>query len=523
MDEPRDAWIVGAGIAGLAAAALLIREGGWPARRIHLLEQAGLPGGSLDGGGDAERGYRIRGGRMLEPHYDCTYDLFRGIPALDDPARSVTDEIRAFTEQVVTSSRCRLVRNRQRLEAPPLGLSPRDRLQLLRLLLESEASLGRRSIEQCLSAGFFETNFWYLWSTMFAFQRWHSAAEMSRYMHRFMHLLPGFNRLEGIWRTPLNQYDSLVRPLARWLTDQGVDLRTGARVEEVRFGAGDPPATITGLRITTDDGTTWLGVGERDVVALTLGSMTEDAEFGSLAEPAPLQLQPQGGAWTLWRDIATRSRAFGRPDVFCGDVYRSRWYSFTVTLRDPAFFAFMERFTGNPAGTGGLVTFRDSNWLLSVVLPHQPHFAGQPDDATVFWGYALHSDRPGNRIGRPIADCSGAEILEELAWHLPLDHRGRRALMSGNCIPCAMPYITSQFMPRAPGDRPAVLPGGARNYAFIGQFCEVPDETVFTVEYSVRSAQHAVRGLLGRGAPITPLYRGSRDPGVILRALRALH
>jgi oleate hydratase len=522
-DRTRQAWIVGAGIAGLAAAALLIREGGWAGRQIHLLEQAPLPGGSLDGAGDAERGYRIRGGRMLEAHYDCTFDLFRGIPTLTDPTRSVAAEIRDFTQRVVPSSNCRLVVNRQRIEAPPLELGPRDRLELLRLLVKGEAGLDRSTVEENFSAGFFETNFWYLWSTMFAFQRWHSAAEFRRYLRRFIHLMPGFNRLEGIWRTPLNQYDSLIRPLVAWLRGQGVELRTGARVDEVGFGPGDPPAHVTGLHVHDSAGAHWLGVGEHDRVILTLGSMTGDAAFGSLSEPAPLVCAPDGGAWALWRNIATRSAAFGRPERFCGDVQRSVWYSFTVTLRDPAYFTFMARFTGNSAGTGGLVTFRNSHWLLSVVLPHQPHFAEQPDDVTVFWGYALYSDRPGDRVAKPIAECSGAEILEELAWHLPLDHAARRALMSGNCLPCAMPWITSQFMPRTTGDRPEVLPAGARNYALIGQFCEVPEDTVFTVEYSVRSAQQAVGRLLGRDRPITPVYPGYRDPGVILRALRALH
>jgi oleate hydratase len=71
MNETRDAWIAGAGIAGLATAAYLIR-GGFDGRRIHVLEQEPVTGGSLDGAGDADSGYRLRGGRMLEPHFGCT-------------------------------------------------------------------------------------------------------------------------------------------------------------------------------------------------------------------------------------------------------------------------------------------------------------------------------------------------------------------------------------------------------------------------------------------------------------------
>lgn len=521
MNHTPTAWIAGAGIAGLATAAYLIRNG-WAGRQIQLLEQEPVPGGSLDGAGDPERGYRLRGGRMLEPHFGCTWDLFDEVPDGLDPGLSVTAAIHAFSRAVPTSSRCRLVADRERVEAPDLELGMRERRDLLRLLARSETSLGRMTIEAFFGSRFLATNFWLMWCSMFAFQPWHSVVEFRRYMRRFMHLLPGFNRLEGIMRTPLNQYDSLVRPLTAWLVERGVHLRTAARVERLEFGEGDAPAHVTGICCAEGSHAQHIVVGERDVVITTLGSMTAASAFGTL-EAAPRTTHvPDAGAWALWRNIAQRSPLFGRPEAFCGDVSRSTWHSFTVTLRDPAFFRFMERFSGNGAGTGGLVTFRNSRWLLSIVLPFQPHFADQPDDAWVFWGYALRTDRTGDCVPKPIADCNGAEILEELASHLPLDAAASRALRHAICIPCALPYITSQFMPRAPGDRPAVVPGGARNFAFVGQFCEVPDDTVFTVEYSIRTAQLAAHGLLGRAGVATPLFKGYRRPGVLLAALRAL-
>ncbi len=118
--------------------------------------------------------------------------------------------------------------------------------------------------------------------------------------------------------------------------------------------------------------------------------------------------------------------------------------------------------------------------------------------------------------------CSGKEILEELLYYLPIGDARARVLASANCIPCALPYITSQFMPRSPGDRPAVIPPRARNFGFLGQFCEVADDTVFTVEYSVRTAFVAVYGLLGLNRRVKPIYRSYLRPGVVLRALRAL-
>ena len=186
-------------------------------------------------------------------------------------------------------------------------------------------------------------------------------------------------------------------------------------------------------------------------------------------------------------------------------IAQSGWTSFTVTLHDAPFFALMEQFSGNEAGTGGLVTFPDSNWLMSIVLAHQPHFANQPADVQVFWGYGLFPDRIGNFVAKAMDDCTGAEVLQELRGHLRLDPE---SLQGANCIPCRMPYITSMFMPRAPGDRPLPVPVNTRNFAFISQFVEIPLDTVFTVEYSVRAAQMAVYQLLGvqRAVPAVSAY-----------------
>ncbi len=516
----RKVYIIGGGIAGLAAAALSIRDGGLRGEQVHVLEQQAFLGGSLDGAGNPHDGYVIRGGRMFEEHFACTFDLFATIPTVADPAVSVSDETMDFTRRIRTSSNARLVADRQRIEAPPLGLGLRQQFDLLRLSLTPEARLAGRTIDAYFDAAFFETSFWLMWCTMFAFQPWHSLAEFRRYMRRFMHLLPGFNRLEGIHRTRLNQYDSLVVPLARWLEAEGAQLETGAQVADVRFAERVSGTVVAGIDIATADGLQSIDVGEDDLVFITLGSMTEDAALGDHGGPARPEVHPDAGAWALWRRIAEQlPDAAGRPEVFCGDVARSKWLSFTVTLADAGFFDFMERFTHNAAGTGGLVTLRDSSWRMSVVLAHQPHFANQPEGVHVFWGYGLLPDKPGDAVGKAMSDCSGAELLEELLHHLPREAAG--LLDDARCVPCIMPFITSQFMPRAAGDRPAVTPLESANFAFLGQFCELAEDTVFTVEYSVRSARVAVSNLLGTAAP-PPIYPGYRNPRVLLRALRAL-
>lgn len=521
MKQPaRHAWLVGGGIASLAAATFLVRDAAFDPDKVHVLERADVFGGSLDGSGSAGAGYVIRGGRMFEPHFECTLALFDRVPALDGSGRTVTRAIHDFNHEVVPSSNCRMVVEGRRVDTPALGLGRRHRRQLLVLALRPEASLAGKTIDEYFETTFFDTPFWWMWSTMFAFQPWHSVVEMRRYMRRFVHLMPGLNRLEGILRTPLNQYDSLVKPLTRWLADAGVDLRVSCRVYEVGFDRERDPNCVTNIRLVdADENEVVTEVAEEDIALITLGSMTDSSSQGSHEAPALFDAG-RDPAWQLWRDIARHSSGFGRPDVFAGDTGRSRWMSFTATMRDSSFFDYMTAFTGNEPGTGGLVTLVDSNSRMSIFLPHQPHFENQPPGIHVFWGYGLRPDRRGDYVDRTMNECSGAELLVELAHHLKLDHD--RYFDGAIAIPTQMPYITSQFMPRRRGDRPNVVPDGARNFAFIGQYCELPRDCVFTVEYSVRSAQIAVHGLTGLSPEPPPVYRGDLDPRVIWRALRAM-
>jgi oleate hydratase len=250
--------------------------------------------------------------------------------------------------------------------------------------------------------------------------------------------------------------------------------------------------------------------------------MTASSSLGSMTSPPTLGTKEESGSWALWESLAKDHSEFGNPAAFNSNISESKWLSFTATLRDPAFFSLMEKFTGDPAGTGGLVTFIDSNWLMSIVLPHQPHFVNQPKDVDVFWGYGLFPDEVGNYVNKKMSDCTGLDILEELSYQLRFDVQIPLISRTSTCIPCMMPFITSQFMPRVKGDRPLVRPTGTTNIAFIGQYCEMPDDVVFTVEYSVRSAQTAVFSLLHLDKEVSPLYKAQHHIEVLLNSLKAL-
>lgn len=519
---PPQVYLVGSGIASLAAAAFMIRDGDIPGHRITIFEELEQIGGSLDGSGSAESGYVLRGGRMLESKYVCTFGLFASIPTLDGKW-TVTQETFAWNETIQTSSKSRLVRAGLREDAPEFGLSESHILTIERLAIEPEVMLGRTRIADQFDAAFFKTNFWFMWGTTFAFQPWHSAVEFKRYLVRFAHMVDGFNCLHGIMRTVYNQYDSMVRPLHKWLDERGVRFELNTRVTDLGLREHDGVTTVTHIAIERNGTAGEIAVGAADYVLVTLGSMTEASSLGDTDTAPVLKGRGDGGAWSLWEKIAAGRPGFGHPANFADHVDQSKWESFTATLRDPTFLHLLRDFTGNVPGEGGLITFPNSNWLASIVIPFQPHFIDQPAEVSVVWGYGLAVDAPGNFVKKPMSACSGREIMTELLGHLHAGADASRILETTTCIPCMMPFITSQFLPRGPGDRADVVPQGTRNLAFTGQFCELPDDVVFTVEYSVRSAQVAVYALLGLDRQPPAIYKGIFDPRVLFRAFKALH
>jgi oleate hydratase len=496
MNEKRKAYLVGGGIGSLAAAAFMIRDGRMAGSDISILEAAAVLGGSLDGGGNPEHGYSMRGGRMLTTdNYECTWDLFKSIPSLRLKNQTVFEETLEFNEKYKSNSKARLIdRWRGKVPVTSMGFSMQDRMELLKLSNTDEDVLGNSTITDWLSPAFFETEFWYMWSTTFAFQPWHSAIEFKRYLHRFMLEFSRIETLGGVKRTVYNQYDSLVRPLQSWLEEKGVRFVTACMVTDFEHKLADGMFIVTGIHCRRHGVNQIIDVKNGDLVFFQNGSMTDASSLGSMtAAPAALNKLDSHG-WMLWEKLALGRPEFGNPAAFNSCIAQSSWESFTITLKNPAFFRNMTELSGNQAGTGGLVTFKDSNWLLSVVLPHQPHFANQPQDVQVFWGYALFPDRVGNFVAKPMAACNGEEILRELCGHLRFD---LDTVATAICVPCRMPYITSMFMPRARGDRPLPVPLVSKNLAFVSQFVEIDDDVVFTVEYSVRAAQMAVYQLLG--------------------------
>ncbi|WP_068619760.1 oleate hydratase [Paenibacillus tuaregi] len=512
----RQVYFVGGGIASLAGAAFLVRDCGFPGEQIHIIEEMKILGGSNDGAGNGNEGYVIRGGRMLNDEtYENTWNLLSSIPSLEHPGLSVREEIIAFDTAHPTHSNARLVNKDGQVEdVTSMGFDMADRMAMLKLIMTPEAKMGKARINDWFDPHFFETNFWYMWATTFAFQPWHSAVELKRYMIRFMHEFPRIHTLEGVTRTPYNQYDSIILPLHKYLEGFGVDFDMKCTVTDLDFKEGEG-ITVTRMHIVKAGAEMVVDIADGDLVIVTNGSMTESSSLGSMTS-AP-ELNGKGSSWKLWERIAAKKPGLGNPSSFDDHIEGSKWESFTVTCQDSRFFDLMEAFSRNKAGSGALVTFKDSSWLMSIVLAHQPHFRNQPEHVKVFWGYGLFPDRVGDYVKKPMAECTGEEILTELLHHLKFEKDMDAIIATANCIPCMMPFITAQFMPREITDRPEVVPAGSTNLAFISQFCEIPDDVVFTEEYSVRAARMAVYKLLGINKPVEPIHHYHYDVRTLLQ------
>jgi oleate hydratase len=530
----RHAYIIGSGIGGLSAAFFLIRDGHMPAGNITILESQKIEGGALDGAGNAEKGYIVRGGREMEMTYQNFWDVFSEIPALELPEPfTVLDEFRIVNDADKNWSKARLLEKQGQIkDFSTMGLSRLQQLELMRLFLARKEDLDDITVEEWFSEDFLKSNFYIFWRTMFAFQNWHSVLEMKLYMHRFLHLMDGLNDMTSLVFPKYNQYDSFVRPLMAWLKDKGINIQYDTIVSDLEMDVSGETATTTAILCHTSNGDKTIEVNARDLVFVTTGSIVEDTAYGDDASVPRLRVNERdpnvGSSWQLWKNLAQKSPAFGRPEKFCGDVPGSTWESATLTCKpSPLVDKLKELSVNDPYSgktvTGGIITFTDSAWLMSFTVNRQPHFPDQPDDVIVPFVYALLMDKPGDYVKKPMPECTGKEILTELCFHLGLIDQVDEVIAATKVRTALMPYITAQFMPRASGDRPWAVPQGSTNLACLGQFVETHNDVVFTLESSVRTARIGVYSLLGIKKQVPDIYPGQHDIRRLLRATRTLN
>ena len=532
-------YIVGGGIAGLASAYYCIRDGKVSAENITILEHLNVAGGSLDGSGNPETGYMVRGGREMDFTYENFWDLFQDIPALEMPAPySTLDEYRIANDTDPNYSIARLIHKQGEIkDFSQLGLSKTNQLALIRLLLKPKEELDDITIEEYFDDSFLSSNFWTFWRTMFAFENWHSLLEFKLYTHRFLHALDGLNDMSALVFPRYNQFDSFVKPLQNYLKDKGVQFQYDTLVTDldIEFEHADK---VTGTKkvkaIITEKASeqTTIPMGSNDFVIVTTGSMTEDTRYGDDNTAPTLDFKKdsmgQSSGWKVWNNLAKQSAVFGHPEKFNQHVDKSAWMSATLTCQPSAFIdklktlSVNDPYTGKTV-TGGIITITDSNWLMSFTCNRQPHFPDQPKDTLVVWLYALFMDKEGNYVKKPIPECTGKEILSELCHHLGILDDIENIMANTIVRTAYMPYITSMFMPRAKGDRPEIVPDGCVNMGLVGQFVETHNDVVFTMESSVRTARVAVYELLNVQKQVPDINPLQYDIRQLLKAANTLN
>lgn len=527
--DKKSAYIIGSGLAGLSAAVFLVRDAQMKGENIHILEELPVAGGSLDGAKRPNAGFVVRGGREMENHFECLWDMYRSIPSLEIPGASYLDEYYWLDKEDPNSSNCRLIYNRgDRLPSDGQYGLGKCANEILKLIMTPEKELQGETIEEFFSDDFFKTNFWTYWATMFAFEKWHSAAEMRRYAMRFIHHIDGLPDFTALKFNKYNQYESMVKPLLAYLKDHGVQFEYDCHVDNVVVDHEGKQKVAKKIVMTKNGEQSDIDLTPDDIVFVTNGSITESSTYGDQNTPAPIT-HDKGSSWKLWENLAKQDPDFGHPDVFCENLPERSWFvSATATLENKKIAPYFERLTkrslyDGKVNTGGIITVVDSNWELSFTIHRQPHFKSQNPDQIVVWIYALYSDTEGNYIKKRVVDCTGKEIAEEMLYHLGVPESQISELASEenmNTVPVYMPYITSYFMPRHDGDRPDVVPEGSVNIAFIGNFAESPTrDTVFTTEYSVRTAMEAVYTLLNVDRGVPEVFDSIYDIRQLLRAM----
>ena len=511
--DNKSAYIIGSGLAALTAACYLVRDGQMKGEHVHILEKEQLAGGACDGWKYEDVGYVMRGGREMDNHFEVMWDLFHSIPSIETEGVSVLDEYYWLNKEDPNYSLCRATVNRGE-DAHTDGkfdISDKGAMEIMKLFFTPEEDLQDKKITDFFDDEVLNSNFWLYWRTMFAFENWHSALEMKRYIQRYIHHIGGLPDFKALRFTKYNQYESMILPMIKYLESFGVQFHFGVKVVNVQFDCKPERKLATRIDVIRDGQEESIDLTENDLVFITNGGCVENSTMGSQNKPAEFRPEIRaGGGWDMWRKIAAQDPAFGNPDKFCGNPELCNWMSVTVETLDQRIIPYIKKickrdpFTGKVV-TGGIVTVKDSSWLLSWTINRQPQFREQPKDHCLVWVYALFSDKPGDYIKKPMRECTGKEICMEWLYPLgvPENEIEDMAEHSANTVPVMMPYIDAFFMPRAIEDRPKVVPDSAVNFAFLGQFAELPRDTIFTTEYSMRTGMEAVYTLLNvdRGVP----------------------
>ena len=561
--QKKKAIMIGAGLSNMAAAVYLIQEGKWSGDQItfYALDNYGSNDGSptqdvkddywnKNHPMENQKGYIARGGRMLNYRtYVDLMDLLDRVPSMTEPGLTAAEDTRQFDAAHPTYDKARLLAGGQGIvDGGKLGLNNKSRKLLTQLIMmpdSQEEKLDNITIADYFkdNTEFFESNFWFMWETTFAFRTRSSAQELRRYMHQMIYEFTQIEHLVGVNRTRYNQYESIMKPLINYLEKEGCHTVLNRRVVDWKFKDSkmQDEITVTGLHMvnTKTDENEFVPVDDDTAVIFTNGSITDSATLGDFNTPAAENMD-YGAASSLWKKASDHFYNLGNPDKFFADRDASEWVSFTLTTKNHLFLNEIARITTQEPGnalnsfisTEPVTPLGQKDVTMSIVVHHQPHFTSQKPNETVLWGYFLYPRRHGEIIDKPYIEMTGKEMLQELIGQLskvdpgPINISEKEEEIMGsviNCIPVYMPYASALFNNRAKSDRPKVIPKHSTNLAFTGEFVEQPYQMIFTENSAVRSGEIAAFHFAG--IPMSRLVKTPRydkDVKTLLRAAKKM-
>lgn len=514
--EDRKAYIIGGGVAGLATAVFLIDDCYLPGENVTIYDQLPLMGGSMDAAKIGEGKYTCRGERELEPYMECFWYLGNKIPSLYTPGRTITEETVDVNKEDRIYAKARILHKQGQVweGINDFKMSPKLAKKMQEMMSTPEEELDGLTIKEFFGDTFEEFKMnptWQCFHTMLAFKDYHSMIEMKRYMIRFIQFQPKMEILDGMLHTKYNEFDSYIDPILHWLKNKGVNFVNNVTITDLKMD--NDFSYVTEIIMNKEDKEVTQKVRKNDMVISTLASMTQNSTQGDNTHPVITNLSNHKGFFSVWEKLAARDSKFGHPEKFDTSVEKTKWMSAMVTVKGyKEFCAKIREKYGYPKDcVTGAISILDSSWDISFVL-YDKYYANQADDEDVFWFDGLYGENVGDYIKKPMAECTGEEVLQEFLYHLGMLDEYETLIKHTYVSLTMMPYITSQFMPRNhAGDRPKVIPEGSKNYAFIGQYVELEGDVVFTVETSVRTAMMAAYGLTGIDRKVKPLYKGQYD------------
>ena len=347
----------------------------------------------------------MRGGREMEDHFECLWDLFRSIPSLEKPGASVLDEFYWLNKHDPNYSLCRAtVRRGQDAHTDgKFNLSQKGCMEIVKLFMTPDEELYDKTIEDVFDEEVFSSTFWLYWRTMFAFENWHSALEMKLYFQRFIHHIAGLPDFSALKFTRYNQYESLILPMQKYLEAAGVDFRFGVEVTNVLFEHRDGKKVATAIECRVKGKEQGIPLSGNDLVFVTNGSCTEGTIYGDQDHAPSGDAEVRtSGCWDLWKNIARQDPAFGRPEKFCTSIDTSidktTWESATITTLDERILPYISAICqrdprSGRVVTGGIVSCQDSQWLLSWTINRQGQFKEQEPERVCVWVYGLFARR----------------------------------------------------------------------------------------------------------------------------------